>query len=447
MRPVSEQFADWILASDEHGQSRLPLLRRAEAILAGRVSVGFDERVRLVAALERWRYQHLNRCRADAAAEDLLLAETLDLTANDLAGRAPRAPRATRAAVSGQLPDSPSVAAALAQLDSQAPLSELAAQAQALTAEHFRVPVEKDQPATCQRRVLMYAPLYLSSHCINHCLYCGFRYPQPIQRRHLDVAEAIAQAQILQSRGFRHILLVAGDFPRLTSVPYFAENLRALASRGVLPSVEIAPQSVDGYEALVQAGAVGVTLYQETYDTQLYDHYHPRGSKVSYDWRLEGLDRAAEAGMRKLGLGVLLGLAEPYADLAALIRHGQYLSQRHPHCTLAFSLPRIHEAPRDFHIPYLVDDETFVRMYCALRIAFPRAELVLSTRETPAMRRRLVDICITQLSAGSSTAPGGYAEEDAQRHCGQQFPVCDARPASEVTAWLQSSGLCPVWDV
>jgi len=294
--------------------------------------------------------------------------------------------------------------------------------------------------------MLLYAPLYLSSHCVNHCVYCGFRAPHSIRRKHLSVDEAVHQAEILHRRGFRHILLVAGDFPRLTTTDYYVDVIRAVVALGMSPAVEIAPQTTTSYAALAAAGACGVTLYQETYDEELYALYHPRGSKASYDWRLEGLERAAEAGMGRLGLGILLGLADPHKDLAAMLRHADYLHARFPNHTLAFSLPRIHQAPKNFETPYPVDDETFIRLYCALRVAMPRAELVLSTREPVWLRNRLAEICITQMSAGSSTIPGGYENGDDESG-GEQFPVCDHRAPDEVAAWLQTAGFDIAWDV
>jgi 2-iminoacetate synthase len=293
--------------------------------------------------------------------------------------------------------------------------------------------------------MLLYAPLYLSNYCINHCVYCGFRHPNLVPRKHLSVAEAVREAEILMDRGFRHILVVAGDFPRMTTTEYYVSILRELRARGVTPAIEIAPQSTAAYAALVEAGAAGLTLYQETYNEALYALYHPRGSKTSYDWRLEGLERSAEVGMQRIGLGILLGLADPREDLLAMIRHACYLKARFPDRTLAFSLPRIHGAPAGFRVPFPVDDDTFLRMYCALRIAFPDAELVLSTREPAALRNRLAAICITQMSAGSCTAPGGYEESEGETRAGEQFPVCDQRTPAEVAACLDSAGFEPVW--
>ncbi len=435
-------FADWIVATDDHAERRLALLDEAERILAGREPASIEARRTLAARLERWRYQMLNERHASWTQRDRQLADALDLAANRLAGRALRSARWPRGAVLNPAPDDPGLREIARALDPATPLETLAARAAELTHRHFTL----RRNGTAVRRMFMYAPLYLSNLCINHCLYCGFRHPNPIERVHLNVEQALREADVLVARGFRHILLVAGDYPSRTSIEYYTEVIGALCQRGVIPSVEIAPQATEGYEALVAAGARGVTLYQETYQPALYAHYHPRGPKVSFDWRLEGIERAAEAGMKRLGLGVLLGLGPPREELLALVRHGRYLMARFPQCKLAFSLPRIHEAPQGFVPPYPVEDELFVRMYCALRLAFPQAELVLSTREMPALRDRLARLCITQMSAGSSTAPGGYHEATCTSPAGEQFPVADHRSVPEVLESLEAAGMAPIWE-
>jgi 2-iminoacetate synthase len=440
--PALHSFADWIMATDDHAPRRLELLEQAERILAGKETGDDRGRLALAVRLERWRYQLLQERGPVFTPRDRGLADALDLAANRLVGRNPRPPRSPRSAIFDSSRDA-DLDEALAGLDPRTPPDRLAARARELTQEHFGAGPARSGTAT--RPVLLYAPLYLSNHCANYCLYCGFRYPNDVARRHLSSDEALREAEILTSRGFRHILLVTGDFPRLTTTAYIAGILSALRARGIAPAVEIAPQSTDSYEALLRAGACGVTLYQETYAEELYARYHPRGTKIAFDWRLEGLERAAEAGMKRLGLGVLLGLADPREDLLALIRHGRYLQARFPDRRLAFSLPRIHDAPRGFRTPFPVDDTTFVRLYCALRIAFPQADLVLSTREPANLRGRLARICITQMSAGSCTSPGGYAPSDGTA-AGQQFPVCDHRSPAEVAAWLESEGLRPVWE-
>lgn len=455
----SDCLAEWVIATDDHAAHRLPLLETARRILCGLIEAQPHERRVLAIRLERWRYQHLDMRRGQANCMDLRLSEVLDLAANRLLGLHHRPPRWTREAVNHTGADWPELREALAVLDERVGLEQVAEKAAAITAANFSI--------GGRRRMLLYAPLYLSSHCINYCVYCGFRFPNPIPRRHLSIEEALQQAEILGQRGIRHVLLVAGDYPRLTNVGYMSKVIRQLVDRGFSVAVEIAPQGTLAYAELAAAGACGVTLYQETYNEELYALYHPRGTKTSYDWRLEALERAAEGGVQRLGFGILLGLADPREDLAAMMRHARYVARRFPNCTIAFSLPRIYEAPAGFQPPFAVSDELFIRLYCALRIAFPRAELVLSTREPAALRNRLAKICITQLSAGSSTVPGGYenggpaansvVEAAGMEPCtskrigwqqsGGQFPVCDNRSPAEMAAWLTDNGLQPVWTL
>ena len=435
-------------AADALAPTRRLLVERAQRMLSGADEADETQRQDLAQQFEQWRYQVLrNRSgRLDAAQRSSI--DAIDLASAALAGRAARAPRWPRAAIRDHRCGDAEVARVAQCLDRAIPLEQICWEAAKLTASRYSVPASDTRSSSLvlQRRMLLYAPLYLSSHCINHCVYCGFRAPLPIERKHLDFDEAMHQAEILQHRGFRHILLVAGDFPSLTTTEYFVRILRELAARGVRPSVEIAPQTTASYAEMAAAGACGLTLFQETYDETLYGSYHPLGSKASYDWRLEGYERAAEAGIARLGLGILVGLADPREDLEAMVRHAVYLQSRFPACTLGFSLPRIREAPQGFATPYVVDDETFLRMYCALRIAFPHAALVLSTRESPELRNRLARICITQISAGSSTSPGGYDERDAAHPTGQQFPICDHRSPAEMAQWLKSDGFVVAWE-
>jgi 2-iminoacetate synthase len=452
-----KSLTGWIATTDDHATHHLDLLARVIAALDA--SDGpLAERAALAQKLERWRYQHLNEHWGAMTPRDETLVDALDTAARRLAGRPHLPPRQTRHAVAGSRWDTPSIQQAHTVLDPAYPLDLLAQHAAQLTRQHF--PCSAPAPGGSQRavrsgerhRMFLYAPLYVSSECVNHCLYCGFRYPQDIPRRHLTVAESVAQARILHQRRIQHLLIVGGDFPRQTTPAYYGEIIRELAAEGFESSLEIAAQTTEAYGQLVQAGACGLALYQETYDRSRYPVYHTRGPKASYDWRLETHDRAAEAGMPRLGFGVLLGLADPRADLLAMLRHAAYLADRFPDRTLAFSLPRIHRAPEGFQPPFTVSDEELIRCYCALRIAFPRAILVLSTREPAELRDRLAKICITQMSAGSSTAPGGYRVQEPGRtaapipvDAGEQFPVCDHREPFEVAAWLEHEGFEVVW--
>lgn len=444
-RPPLASFADWVRATDPAAGQHLALLERAAELLAGEADASPDQRRSLADQLEAWRCRHLDERFGNLAPNDHRLADALDLAANDLARPKPRPARAAHRAIHDDSGDAGPIAEARAALDPRACLDEVARRARRLTDERFRAPSAPD--GRPKRRMLLYAPLYLSSHCTNDCTYCGFRRSNRTERRHLSPQEALHEAEILRGRRFRHILLVAGDDPRRTTPDYFAAIIRALVAGGVAPGIEVAPQSTDAYAELVAAGACGITLYQETYQEELFAVYHPRGAKASFHWRLEGIERAAEAGIARLGLGILLGLADPREDLLAMMRHALYLAGRFPDRRLAFSLPRIYEAPEGFEPPYRIDDETFVRLYCALRIAFPDAELVLSTREPAPLRNRLARICITQMSAGSRTVPGGYEEPPNDHPCGQQFPISDHRSPAEVATWLNAAGIEPGWEI
>lgn len=472
-RPL-DQFAAWMAAAAGGEQLyqlyQLWLLDEAERALTGQQELSPQRRRVLADKLERWRYQLLSHCATTSDSTGRDLAESLDLAANELARRPMRPPRCVRRALESltklpmrcHRPGERELAEPQSLLGAEVGLDELIRRAAACTAGYFGLSIAsqsrrggamestsvQDRHSTeAAHRIVLFAPLYLSSFCVNHCTYCAFGYPRAIQRAHLDRDEVLRQAEFLRQQGLRHLLLVAGDFPKLTSIDYFAQIIKDLHGEGFSVGVEIAAQSTSSYAELVQAGACGVTLYQETYDERRYERYHLRGSKSRFDWRLEALERAAEAGMPRLGLGVLLGLGEPARDVLTMIRHGQYLRSRFPDVALAFSLPRIHDAPDGFQPSYRVDDETFVRFYCVLRLAFPDAHLVLSTREHADLRNRLAKICITQMSAGSRTAPGGYGGDGADQGNRQQFAVADHRGPAEVAQWLRDTGLEVSWEI
>ena len=434
-------LGELVLRVNDHPEVRLKLLAEVSQALETCTRTTPKHCANLAEKVERWRYQLLNHYAGHLTNDQLELIERLDLLARQLSSDEPRPPRSLQAvlerAESYTLNDEVESC-----LDPRRPLEEIERAAQAVTDRHFSAGA--DIP---RRKMLLYAPLYLSNHCINHCLYCGFRYPNSMERVQLERQDALAEAEVLSGRGFQHVLVVAGEFPRFVTVEYLSEIISALTARGLAIAIEVAPQSTLAYRQLQGAGTVGVTLYQETYDPQGYQFYHPRGTKAWYDWRLEGPERAAEAGIRRIGLGILLGLGDPVRELHAMIAHGKYLLDRFPDLKLAFSLPRIHDAPASFRAPYQVDDETFIRLYCALRNAVPTANLVLSTREPAHLRDRLAKSCITQLSAGSSTSPGGYQVQASGQEDRQQFPVCDHRGPDEVVRVLTESGFRVIWKI
>jgi len=309
-------------------------------------------------------------------------------------------------------------------------LEEMARQAQSLTTQRFG------------RTVQLYAPLYVSNYCINRCGYCGYNQTHDFPRRRLTLDEALGEAEVIAAEGFRHILLVSGEDRQGVPVEYFCRLAERLRERFSSISVEIYPLSTEEYARLFAAGIDGVTLYQETYDRTTYARWHPAGPKRDYDHRLDSPDRFARAGVRRLGLGALLGLGDWRCETLALGMHAAYLMKRYWRSQVAFSFPRIrpaHEVRDQFD--HLVADADLVQMMLALRLCFADAGIVLSTRESAALRDRLVGLCVTQISAGSKTNPGGYRGEATT----EQFTIDDQRPPAEVAEMIRAAGREAVW--
>jgi 2-iminoacetate synthase len=293
------------------------------------------------------------------------------------------------------------------------------------------------------RTMHLFAPLYLSNECVSVCTYCGFSAGNDIARRTLEPDEVAAEGRALVERGFRHVLLVAGEHARIISKGYLRDCVAALAP--VVPQVSLEVQVWDTatYRDLVAAGADGLVVYQETYDRATYADVHRLGKKRNYDWRLAAPDRGAEAGMRRLGIGALFGLHDDWrADALAVAAHARALLRRWWRVEVTVSLPRLRPCAGFASPPGILDDRHFVQLLCALRLLLPDVGLVLSTREPPAFRDAVVPLGVTHLSAGSHTEPGGYTgPSDAE----PQFSVADERTPAEVAAALRTAGYDPVW--
>ena len=321
--------------------------------------------------------------------------------------------------------------AALLSPAASARLEELAAAAHATTVRRFG------------RTIHLFAPLYLSNECVSVCTYCGFSAGNEIARRTLSVDEVVVEAETLVAQGFRHLLLVSGEHARIVSKDYLAECIEALAPVVPQLSLEVQVWDEDTYRRYVDLGCDGVVVYQETYDRSVYADVHRLGKKRNYEWRLAAPDRAAAAGMRRLGVGALLGLAPDWrSEALALAAHARALVRRWWRCEVSVSLPRLRPAAGDYEPADPVDDRSFVQLLCALRLLVPDLGVTLSTREAPALRDALVPLGVTTMSAGSHTEPGGYAEpSDAE----PQFEIADTRSPADVAARLRALGYDPVW--
>lgn len=310
-------------------------------------------------------------------------------------------------------------------------LEELARRSHRLTVQRFG------------RTMQLYAPLYVSNECVESCTYCSFARENPIVRRTLTVEEVVAEARLLTARGFRHLLLVSGEHPRHVSPAYLAEAIAALADEVPSLSVEVQPQTEDVYRQWTEAGAEGLIVYQETYDRDTYARVHPAGKKKNYDWRLDTPDRGAAGGMKRLGIGALLGLSPWRREVLCLAAHAGYLTKRHWKTFVSVSFPRLRPAEfADATPKHPVSDAELARVVCAFRLYLQDVGLVLSTRELPAFRDGMLALGITQMSAGSRTEPGGYTLPNGT---GSQFQVEDTRDPHEVSRVLRERGFDPVW--
>ena len=306
------------------------------------------------------------------------------------------------------------------------------------------------------REVRIFAPLYLSNACTNDCVYCGFRRSSSYDRTRLSLEQAVMEANELAKRGIRAVDLVTGEIPADPFVDYVCEVTAALLEHTDIKRVHLnlGALSTEQYGRLRQAGAAGYHLYQETYDPEAYFRVHRSGAKREMAYRLEAPRRVAEAGFPYVGLGVLLGLGNLRHDLASLATHAALLREQYPELGVGFSLPRVQtmEADPGYAPARPVSDDDFVRAMLFLRLADPEAHLTLTTRERPEIRNLLLRYGVTKLSAGVSTAPGGYATDEVTSEdagasgAREQFHVSDERSVAEVTALIKEAGLTPIFE-
>ena len=341
--------------------------------------------------------------------------------------------------------------AALLEPDDDARFEAMAQEARALTRQNFG------------RTMRMFAPLYLSNECINNCRYCGFSRDNPILRVTLTVEQVVAEARHLATQGFRHVLLVAGEHPKLVNERYLGDCIRALAPLFPSISLELGPMEAPGYKPLVEAGAEGLVVYQETYNRGVYAEMHTSGPKRDFNWRLACPERAYAAGFRRIGIGALFGLAPWRPEAMALAAHLEFLLRHCWQANFTVSLPRLRPAAGKFVPPYSLGERALAQLVCAFRICFPQVGIVLSTREPAPLRDALVSLGVTMMSSGSHTEPGGYTGQG--RHAVHQtvrgrilppdagvdalatgqFEISDERSPAEVASVLRRRGFEPVW--
>lgn len=301
------------------------------------------------------------------------------------------------------------------------------------------------------KRMVLFAPLYLSNYCINDCTYCGFKVSnKDLKRKILDVKEVEKEVRWLHRRGYRRVLLEAGEYDKYSPIDQVCEIMKFIYSlrddhgRPIIDriNVNIAATNQENYRKLLNAGIGTYNLFQETYHIPTYDKMHPRGPKNNYIRQIIAPSEAIEAGIGDIGMGVLLGLYDWKYDLLSLIIHSLELEKIcgiGPH---AISFPRVKPAEGvNFTTPYPVSNDDYLRIIAITRLALPYAGQIISTRESPEIRRQAFLIGISQTSAGSSTEVGGYYND----HHSGQFTLADERPLDEVVRELLEMGFVPAF--
>ena len=357
----------------------------------------------------------------------------------------------------------------------QLSLADFAALLSPGASEFLEALCRRSQVVTRQRFgkvIRLFAPLYLSNECINNCRYCGFSRDNPILRVTLTVDEVVREARALQEQGFRNLLLVAGEHPKFVSSAYLAECVRALHAEVPAISLEVGPMETEAYRPLVEAGAEGLVVYQETYDRAIYAEMHTAGPKRDFDWRLETPERAYAAGFRRLGIGALFGLADWRLEALCVAAHAAHLLKTCWKAQLTISLPRLRPCAGEFQPLTHLSDRELVQLVCAFRLFLPDVGLVLSTREPAKLRDGLIPLGITLMSAGSHTEPGGYTGAGREKihktergrivelasgssewappperatNATGQFDIADERSPQEVADRIRRLGYEPVW--
>jgi 2-iminoacetate synthase len=314
-------------------------------------------------------------------------------------------------------------------------LEPMAQKARKLTVQHFG------------RTIQLFIPLYISNYCHNACVYCGFSRTHDIARQKLTLTQIEDEAAAIAATGMQHLLLLTGEAPDITPPEYLQAAVRTLKKYFASVAIEMFPMDEDAYAGLLQAGADGITLYQEVYDPDIYRQVHLSGRKTDYRYRLDAPERGARAGFRAVSIGALLGLGDLRREVFYSGLHARYLDDRYLATEIGLSLPRLNPAEGDFRSAHPADDRTFVQFLLALRLFQPRAPLTISTRESARFRDCLIPLGITRLSAGSCTGVGGYVE--AGKRKAPQFVISDERSVAEVARAIVAQGYQPVykdWD-
>lgn len=310
-------------------------------------------------------------------------------------------------------------------------LEEMAALSRRYTQERFG------------KTVSMYIPMYITNSCTNSCVYCGFNRHNKFPRVILTTEQIKGECEAIKELGpFENLLLVTGENPRAAGVDYLEQALRVCRPYFSNLTIEVMPLKAEEYERLTHSGLNGVVCFQETYHRERYKVYHPAGMKSDFEWRVNGFDRMGQAGVHKIGMGVLIGLEDWRTDVAMMALHLGYLRKRYWRTRFAVNFPRMRPAEGGFQPNVVMTDRELAQLTFAFRIFDHDVDLSFSTRERPDFRDNILTLGATSLSAGSKTDPGGYR---AFPQSLEQFAVSDERTPAEVAAAVRTRGYEAVW--
>jgi 2-iminoacetate synthase len=305
--------------------------------------------------------------------------------------------------------------------------------------------VDKSEKLTLQRfgNILsLFAPLYLSNTCANECTYCGFSMSNAIKRLTLNESQVQKEVRAIKSKGFDHLLLVTGETNKV-SMPYFERMIPHIKPYFSQLSMEVQPLDTAEYKTLQTIGLDGVLVYQETYRRKTYLEHHLRGNKSNFNYRLDAPDRIGQAGIHKIGLGVLLGLEDWRTDSVMMAHHLRHLQKRYWRSRFSVAFPRIRPCEGGIVPKSVISDRQLVQLIAAWRLFDRDLEMSLSTRESAEFRNHAVRMGFTTMSAESKTQPGGYADDSQEAL--EQFEISDERSVADISAMIRSQGREVVW--
>lgn len=312
-------------------------------------------------------------------------------------------------------------------------LEDLAVAAKRETRDHFGTSIQ------------LFTPLYIANYCANLCTYCGFAADNRIHRMRLTPEGIEAELRAIADTGLEEILILTGESPKFSNTGYIADAVRQASRLFRTVGLEIQPVNVDDYRALHEAGADAVSVYQETYNPEAYDLLHPGGRKRSFPYRFQSQERALRGGMRSVGFGALLGLADWHADALATGLHASLVQKAYPAAEISLSCPRLRPTVADASVnPRDVHERQLLQILCAYRLFLPYAGITVSTRERATFRDNVIGMVATKVSAGVSTGVGDHADDVASGDA--QFEIADGRSVPEVCAAIRARGLQPVMN-